>query len=286
MGTATITVERAAGSLGAYVHGIDTSTPLPPGDMAVLHQAILDHLVVFLPEQDIDLDQLERFTDELGGRDVTPYVKPVEGRPYVIRVIKEPTDELNFANAWHTDLSYLPEPPAFTVLHAHEVPPFGGDTIWANQYLAFETLPPALREQLLTLRGVHSAGMAYGTGGFLESVQDKTSMEIEPSAKAYDRHVHPLVIRHPETGRAALYANSVYTIGIEGMPDDEAQPLLQRVFKHSVNENFTCRLRWRSGTIAIWDNRCTQHFAINDYAGERREMFRTSVKGSAPHAAA
>ena len=227
-----------------------------------------------------------RFTDELGGRDVTPYVKPVDGRPYVIRVIKERTDELNFANAWHTDLSYLPEPPAFTVLHAHEVPPFGGDTIWANQYLAFETLPPALREQLLTLRGVHSAGMAYGTGGFLESVQDKTSMEIEPSAKAYDRHVHPLVIRHPETGRAALYANSVYTIGIEGMPDDEAQPLLQRLFKHSVNENFTCRLRWRTGTIAIWDNRCTQHFAINDYAGERREMFRTSVKGSTPVAAA
>src|SRR5690349_12498918 len=104
----TVTIERAAGSLGAFVHGIDTSTPLSPGDMAVLRQAILDHLVVFLPAQDIDLDQLERFTDELGGRDVTPYVKPVEGRPFVIRVIKERTDELNFANAWHTDLSYLP----------------------------------------------------------------------------------------------------------------------------------------------------------------------------------
>ena len=280
-----LTVERAAGSLGAFVHGIDTSSPLEPGDMDVLHQAILDHLVVFLPEQNIDLDQLERFTDELGGRDITPYVKPVEGRPYVIRVIKERTDELNFANAWHTDLSYLAEPPALTVLHAHEVPPFGGDTIWANQYLAFETLPASLREQLLTLRGVHSAGMAYGTGGYLEAVQDKTSMEIEPSAQAYDRRVHPLVIRHPETGRAALYANSVYTVGIDGMNDDEAQPLLQRLFKHSVNENFTCRLRWQTGTIAIWDNRCTQHFAINDYAGERREMFRTSVKGSAPIAA-
>ena len=282
MGIATVTVERAAGSLGAFVHGIDTSAPLPAADMAVLHRALLDHLVVFLPEQNIDLDQLERFTDELGGRDVTPYVKPVDGRPYVIRVIKEPDDELNFANAWHTDLSYLAEPPAFTVLHAHEVPPFGGDTIWANQYLAFETLPPALQEQLVTLRGVHSAGMAYGTGGYLEAVQDKTSMAIEPSAKAYDRQVHPLVIRHPETGRAALYANSVYTIGFEGMSDDVAQPLLQRLFKHSVNENFTCRLRWQPGTIAIWDNRCTQHFAINDYAGERREMFRTSVKGSAP----
>ena len=278
----TVTIERAAGSLGAYVHGIDTSSPLSSADMTVLHRAILDHLVVFLPEQNIDLDQLERFTDELGGRDVTPYVKPVEGRPYVIRVIKERTDELNFANAWHTDLSYLPEPPAFTVLHAHEVPPFGGDTIWANQYLAFETLPPALQEQLLTLRGVHSAGMAYGTGGFLEAVQDKTSMEIEPSAKAHDRHVHPLVIRHPETGRAALYANSVYTIGIEGMADEEAQPLLQRLFKHSVNENFTCRLRWQTGTIAIWDNRCTQHLALNDYPNELRLMHRITIHGDEP----
>jgi taurine dioxygenase len=281
----TITVERAAGSLGAYVHGIDTSSRLEPDSMATLRRAIVDHLVVFLPEQSIDLDQLERLTDELGGRDVTPYVKPVEGRPYVIRVIKERTDELNFANAWHTDLSYLAEPPSLTVLHAREVPSFGGDTIWANQYLAYETLPANLREQLLTMRGVHSAGMAYGTGGYLEAVQDKTSMQIEPSERAHDRQMHPLVIRHPETGRAALYANSVYTVGIDGMPAEESGPLLQRLFKHSVNENFTCRLRWRPGTIAIWDNRCTQHFAINDYAGERREMFRTSVKGASPVAA-
>jgi taurine dioxygenase len=278
----TVTVERAAGSLGAYVYGIDTAQPVEGDTLAALRRAIADHLVVFLPDQSIDLDQLERLTDELGGRDLTPFVKPVDGRPFVIRVIKERTDELNFANAWHTDLSYLPEPPSLTVLHAREVPPFGGDTIWANQYLAFETLPPAMREHLLTLRGVHSAGFAYGTGGFLEAVQDKSSMAIMPSEKAHERYVHPLVIRHPETGRAALYANSVYTIGIDGMPDEEAQPLLQRLFKHSVNENFTCRLRWQPGTLAIWDNRCTQHFAINDYAGERREMFRTSVKGSAP----
>jgi alpha-ketoglutarate-dependent taurine dioxygenase len=278
----TITTERIAGSLGAYVHGLDLRDPLPNGDLAALRQAILDHLVVFLPDQDIDLDALERFTDELGGRDITPYVKPVEGRPYVIRVIKEPDDELNFANAWHTDLSYLPEPPAFTVLHAREVPLYGGDTIWANQYLAYETLPAKVREQLLGLNGVHSAGFAYGTGGYLDSVQDKTSMEIEPSEKAYETQVHPLVIRHPETGRAALYANSVYTIGIDGWSPEESASFLAPLCKHAVNENFTCRLRWEPRMLTIWDNRCTQHFAINDYAGERREMFRTSVKGSAP----
>ncbi len=279
-----ITVERAAGSLGAFVCGLDLAEPLDPSPMASLRAALREHLVVFLADQDIDLDQLERFTDEIGGRDVTPYVRPVDGRPYVIRVIKEVDDEINFANAWHTDLSYLPEPPSFTVLHAREVPAFGGDTIWANQYLAYETLPAALREQLLGLRAVHSAGMAYGTGGYLEAVQSKTSMTIEPSPAAHGRHTHPMVIRHPETGRAALYVNSVYTVGIDGWPAEEAMPLLVRLFAHSVNENFTCRLRWRPNTVAIWDNRCTQHFAVNDYAGARREMFRTSVKGSAPAA--
>jgi len=281
----TIQIERVAGSLGAVVRGVDLRSPLATDSLAALRQAILDHLVVFLPSQDIDLDRLESFTDELGGRDITPYVKPVDGRPYVIRVIKEPADELNFANAWHTDLSYLPEPPSFTVLHASEVPPFGGDTIWANQYLAYETLPGDLRRQLLDLRGVHSAGMAYGTGGYLEAVQSKTSMAIEPSAEAHGRHTHPLVIRHPETGRAALYANSVYTVGIEGWKPEDSLPLLARLFKHSVNENFTCRIRWQPHMLAIWDNRCTQHFAVNDYAGERREMFRTSVKGAAPQPA-
>src|SRR4051794_32622434 len=143
-----ITTEPIAGSLGAVVHGVDLRTSLDDTTVTSLREAILAHLVVFLPEQDIDLDRLEEFTDELGGRDVTPYVKPVDGRPYVIRVIKEPTDDINFANAWHTDLSYLPQPPSLTVLHAYEVPPFGGDTIWSNQYLAYETLPRKVREQL------------------------------------------------------------------------------------------------------------------------------------------
>ncbi len=282
---ATLEIERIAGSLGAYVRGLDLRSPLSPAEMDALRQALRDHLVVFLPEQHIGLDELERFTDEMGGRDITPYVTPVDGRPYVIRVIKEPGDELNFANAWHTDLSYLPAPPAFTILHAWEVPPYGGDTIWANQYLAYETLPADLREQLLTLRGVHSAGPAYGTGGFLESVQSKTSMAIEPSAAAHGVHVHPMVIRHPETGRAALYANPVYTVGIEGWTQEAAAPLIARLAKHAVHENFTCRLRWEPHMMAIWDNRCTQHLAVNDYAGHRREMFRTSVSGSTPVAA-
>jgi taurine dioxygenase len=277
-----IQVERLAGSCGAIVHGIDVGAPQSPEQIESILQLLDQHLVIALPRQQLDLDRLEAFTDELGGRDVTPYVTPVDGRPYVIRVIKEPGDELNFANAWHTDLSYLETPPAYTVLHAHDVPDAGGDTMWANQYLAYETLPESLKQQIEGLCATHSAGMAYGTGGYLEAVAGKSSMTVAPSADAYAVETHPLVIRHPRTGRPALYANSVYTTGIVGMEADEARSLLARLTAHATHPNFTCRLRWEPGMLAIWDNNATQHFAVNDYPGVRRELFRTSVKGTAP----
>lgn len=283
-GAPGVRIERIAGALGAFVHGIDAAR-LDDAGVATLRGAILDHLVVVLPDQAMDLDDLERLTDQLGGRGVTPYVEPVEGRPYVIRVIKEPGDQLNFANAWHSDLSYLAEPPSMTVLHAREVPPFGGDTIWANQYLAYETLPADVRARLLGLRGVHSAGPSYGTGGFLELTSELSSMAIRPSEEAHGTRTHPMVIRHPETGRSALFADPTYTVSIEGLPDGESRGLLPYLARHAVNENLTCRVRWRPGMLAIWDNRCTQHFAVNDYAGHRREMYRTSVVGGVPQAA-
>jgi taurine dioxygenase len=277
-----MTIEPVAGALGAYVRGIDLTVELDEADLGALRRAIVRHLVVFVEDQPMTLDDLERLTDQLGGRDITPFVRPLDDRPYVIRVIKEPDDELNFANAWHTDLSYLPAPPSFTLLHAWDVPDHGGDTLWANQYLAFETLSDGLKDTLRTLEAVHSAGMAYGTGGYLDAVKDKTSMAIEPSPDAFAQQIHPVVVRHPESGREALYVNPVYTTRFRGWSASESQPLLTYLYRHSVNENLTCRLRWRPGTLAIWDNRCTQHNALNDYRGVRREMFRTSVVGTRP----
>jgi len=281
MGT-TIEVERLSGSCGAIVRGVDLSAPQTPEQVESILQLLDEHLVVAFPGQRFDLDRLEAFTDELGGRDVTPYVTPVDDRPYVIRVIKEPSDELNFANAWHTDLSYLPAPPAYTVLHAKDVPAVGGDTMWANQYLAYDTLPDSVKERIDGLVATHSAGMAYGSGGYLEAVADKSSMGIEPSPEAHASERHPLVIRHPRTGRRALYVNSVYTTGIEGMEPSEAAALLARLTAHATHPNVTCRLRWEPDMLTIWDNAATQHFAVNDYPGERRELFRTSVQGTAP----
>jgi taurine dioxygenase len=279
---ATLAVEPVAGALGATVTGINLAEVPAAAQLDDLRRALADHLVVFLPEQDLSLDDLERVTDLLGGRDVTPFVDPLEDRPYVIRVIKEPTDVLNFANAWHSDLSYLPAPPAYTLLHAWDVPDHGGDTVWSNQYLAYETLSSGLKATLDGLGAVHSAGMAYGTGGLLDQVKDYTSMAIAPSEDAYAEHVHPVVTVHPVTGRRALYVNPVYTTRFAGWTKDESAALLAHLHRHSINENFTCRLRWSVRTLAIWDNRCTMHNALNDYSGVRREMYRTSVKGAAP----
>ena len=278
----SLTVEPVAGALGAVVSGIDLTEASEPADLDGLRQALADHLVVFLPEQDLSLDDLERVTDLLGGRDVTPFVDPLEDRPYVIRVIKEPTDVLNFANAWHTDLSYLPAPPAYTLLHAWEVPDHGGDTVWSNQYAAYDTLSNGLKSTLRGLHAVHSAGLAYGTGGLLDQVKDLTSMAIAPSAEAYAEHVHPVVTVHPVTAKPVLFVNPIYTVRFQGWTKEESQTLLAHLYRHSINENFTCRLRWAVKTLAIWDNRCTMHNALNDYSGVRRDMYRTSVRGSAP----
>ena len=283
--TERLKVAPTGGAAGAYVTGIDLSAPADAEEIAGLRQALLDHLVVALPDQTLSLDDLERLTDQLGGRDVTPFVKPIEGRPYVIRILKEKHETLNFANAWHTDLSYLPTPPSFTLLYCLDAPPSGGDTIWANQYRAYETLPADLRETLRGADAVHSAGMAYGTGGYLDHVKHQMSTPIEPSNDAFREHVHPAVIAHAETGRPALYVNPVYTTRLAGMTETESRDLLQQVHPHAVNESLNWRLRWAKGTLAIWDNRSTQHFAMNDYQGFRREMVRTSVKGTAPRRA-
>jgi taurine dioxygenase len=280
--SAPLTVEPVAGALGANVTGIDLRDVRETSQLDDLRRALADHLVVFLPEQDLSLDDLERVTELLGGRDVTPFVEPLEDRPYVIRVIKEPNDVLNFANAWHSDLSYLPAPPSYTLLHAWDVPEHGGDTVWSNQYLAYRTLSEGLRTTLDGLRAVHSAGMAYGTGGLLDQFKDFSSMSIAPSDDAYAEHVHPAVAVHPVTGRRALYVNPVYTTRFDGWSKEESHALLGHLHRHSTNENFTCRLRWSVRTLAIWDNRCTMHNALNDYSGVRREMYRTSVKGSVP----
>lgn len=280
-----LTIEPTGAALGAFVTGIDLTGPLSPADAAALRAAAVAHKVVFLPDQHITLDDLERVTDALGGRTTTPFVKPLDGRPMVIRVLKEADAKIGFGEAWHTDLSYLPAPPAFTCLWSSEIPPKGGDTMWSNQAAAYAALDEATKAEIAPLFGVHTAGGPYAAGGYYAQVQDQLSMTILPSDEALTEQRHPLVVTHPETGEKLLFVNQTYTRRIEGYDEERSARLLRRLCLHAVEERFRYRLQWRPHMLTIWDNRATQHFAINDYPGFRREMFRTSVKGEVPQAA-
>jgi taurine dioxygenase len=279
----TLTIERIAGALGAEVRGIDLTTDLTDHDVAALRAALLEHQVVFLRDQPYATDHLERLTMQLGGHGHTPFLESMDGHPGVVRVVREASESgFNFGGQWHSDWSFQPEPPAFTLLWSLEVPPHGGDTMWANMALAFDTLSSGLRETLSTLRAVHSAGWAYSSNGVLARTASQRSMQIATSDEALAEHTHPVIVTHPETGRQALFVNPTYTVRFDGWSAADSAPLLQHLYAHATRDAFTCRFRWTPNTLAIWDNRVTQHNALNDYAGFRRELHRTTVAGSTP----
>jgi taurine dioxygenase len=187
-----------------------------------------------------------------------------------------------FGNAWHSDFSFLEEPPLGSVLYAREVPSHGGDTLFANMYAAYEALSPGMRKMLDGLNAIH-AGKPYGVGGLPKDLAVSRSIGMERNNPEADRETaHPVVRVHPATGRKALFVNSIYTTRFEGMTPAESRPLLNFLYAHAIQPEFTCRLRWRAGDLAVWDNRCTMHYAINDYDGQRRLMHRTTIKGERP----
>lgn len=272
-------IEPTGAALGAFITGVDLRN-LAAAEARALRAAAVEHKVVFLRDQPIDLDQLEAVTEALGGRTDTPFVKPLDGRPMVVRVLKEADAKIGFGEAWHTDLSYLPEPPAFTCLWSHEIPPKGGDTMWSNQAAAYQALDDETKAEIDGLYAFHSAGRPYGAQGYYAQVQDRLSMAIQPSSEADKEFRHPIVAKHPDSGEPVLFVNQTYTIRIDGYDQDRSDRLLKRLFLHAVEERFRYRVQWSPHMLTIWDNRATQHFAINDYHGHRREMFRTSVKGA------
>jgi len=278
-------IEPTGAALGAFIAGIDLTRPLAPDALAAFRAAIVAHKVVFLPDQHISLDDLERLTDQLGGRRDTPYVKGLPDRPMVVRVLREADAEIGFGEAWHTDLSYLRAPPAFTLLWSSEIPPKGGDTMWSNQAAAYAALDDAIKREIADLTAVHSAIGPYGANGYYAQVQGKTSMQFAPSSEAHAEHRHPVVIRHPETGEKVLFVNRTYALRIEGYDAERSERLLKELFLHSVSEPFRYRLQWRPHMLTIWDNRSTQHLAVNDYQGHRRDMYRTTAVGTALEAA-
>lgn len=274
----TIAVEPIAGALGAEIHGVDLSRDLSDQTVAEIRQALLEHLVVFFRDQDITPDQQLAFGRRFGEVIEYPFVKGLEGYPLITPVVKLEHETVNFGGVWHSDTTYLEEPPMATILLAREVPDFGGDTLFANQYLAYETLSEGMKRMLDGLYAVSSSTKADAS----RTREDR--MRDAPGAKAGGvlEAEHPVVRTHPETGRKALYVNIAHTTRFRDMTEEESAPLLNYLFQHQARPEFTCRFRWRKGSIAFWDNRCAHHNPVNDYHGKRRVMHRITLKGDRP----
>lgn len=276
-----VAVRPVAPACGAEVLGLDVHDPAAVG---VLTDALASHSVVFVRDQHLGIDEQIEVTRRFGDVLRVPYVQSLPDHPDVIAVLKE-ADERNistFGGTWHSDFSFLDQPPSYTFLYAIEVPEFGGDTLWSSQYAAYETLSPGLRRMLEPLRAVQTA-WPHGTRGPGAGAAVSRSVAMTRNDPSADREVaHPVIRVHPVTGRKALFVNPVYTDRFADMTADESRPLLQFLFDHSIRAEFTCRLHWTRGTLAIWDNRCLLHLAINDYDGSRRLLHRTTVTGERP----
>jgi taurine dioxygenase len=279
-----VQVRRLSGALGAELTGIDLSADLSTTALAGVRQALLDHCVIFFRDQVMTPAQQLAFARRFGEISIHPYGPQVPGFPEVMRVFKEKDDKINFGGGWHSDMTFLDKPPLGSILYAKEVPPQGGDTMFANQYMAYEALSPGMKKTVDALNAVHSANSQYGVDGLSEANQnnDKRSMKPTTSESAKAEVVHPVVRTHPETGRRALYVNVGFTQRFEGWTKDESRPLLRWLYEHCAKPEFTYRFSWSQNAVAFWDNRCTQHYALNDYHGYRREMNRVTVEGDRP----
>ena len=282
-----------SGALGAEIEGVHLNE-LDDECFATLHRAFLNHLVIFVKNQQLEPSDLVRFAARFGELDVRPYTVPVPldqipGYPQVLEVRKEPDDHgVNFGGSWHADVTFREAPYLGSLLYALEVPTRGGDTLWANGYLAFETLSSGLQATLVKLKSMHSSWrdvdqqrMATHYGVERENIDLGAAHRVFQSAEN-GQCLHPVVRTHPETGRKSLFINRAYTKYFEGMTVAESQPLLQWLYAHCVRPEFTCRYQWQPGTLALWDNRATLHNPLNDYHGQRRVLHRVSIHGDRP----
>jgi len=271
-------VRPLSGATGAEIFGVDLARELDADTVAAIRKAWLDHLVIFFRDQDLPPARLLALARRFGQPIEYPFVKGIDGFPEITPVIKQEHERVNFGGLWHSDTTYLEKPPMGTMLVAREVPPYGGDTLFANMYLAYETLSPGLRQLLDGLVAVNSSAKANTT----KTREDRMRDGANPAARKEYVSEHPVVRTHPETGRKALYINGGHTVRFKGMTEEESAPLLNYLFAHQARPELTCRFRWEVGSLAFWDNRCAQHNPINDYHGFRRVMHRVTLAGDKP----
>ncbi len=268
-------IRRIAGALGAEILGVSLSSPTDE-ELYFIRKTWLEHLVVFFRDQDLSPAEFMAFARRIGKPIEYPFVKGIAGFPEIIEVKKLEHEKINFGGVWHSDTAYLEVPPMASMLLAREIPPTGGDTLFANMYLAYESLSAGMKQMLDGLVAVNGSAKANVTRTREDRVKSDGDAGKEFVAE------HPVVRTHPETDRKALYVNSAHTVRFKDMTEEESEPLLRYLFQHQVRPEFTCRFSWQPGSIALWDNRCAQHNPINDYHGYRRIMHRITLQGDRP----
>lgn len=278
MADTSLSIRKVSGTLGAELSGVDLSAYLSDGVIAQIRAALVEHQVIFFRDQTLTPGQQVVFGKRFGPLNIHPYVAGMADHPEVMEIIKEPSDKTNFGGGWHSDTSFLERPAIGSILYAIEIPQWGGDTLFASQAAAYDTLTPGMRATLETLNAVHSAGREYSAAG--HSAQKRGSMSVVEAEGAVGEYIHPVVLIHPENGRKALYVNPAFTMRFEGWSKRESKPLLDFLFDHCRQEARTCRFVWTPGSVAFWDNRSVWHYALNDYPGQRRHMRRVTVDPS------
>lgn len=266
-----------SGAIGAEIHGIDLARATD-AEIAEIRQIWLAHNVVFFRDQTLPPADFLALARRFGTPIEYPFVKGIEGFPEIIPVLKLPHEKVNFGGIWHSDTTYLEQPPAATMLVARDIPTHGGDTLFANMYRAYETLSDGMKKLLEGLRYISSSAKADVS----RTREDRIKDSKRDDAKAVYEATHPVIRTHPETGRKALYVNIAHALRFENMTVEESAPLLDYLCQHSIRPEFTCRFRWSPGALALWDNRCTLHNPVNDYHGQLRSMHRITLAGDRP----
>ena len=276
-GMSNLTVVPLSPAVGAEIHGVDLTAELSNAELAEIRDAFHRYGVVFFREQGLTPEQHIAFARRWGEINVNRFFKHVDGYPQIAEVRKEPDQKDNVGSQWHTDHSYDAAPAMGSMLLAKEVPEVGGDTLFASMHHAYEALSSGMKRMLEGLRAVHSSRHVFGADRYAKDT-DVADRLGNPELATQDA-VHPVVIRHPETGRKTLYVNRTFTLRFDGWTEEESKPLLEFLYAHASRPEFTCRFRWRARSMAFWDNRAVWHLALNDYHGHRRLMHRITIEG-------
>ena len=271
-------IQHLSPSVGSVIHGLDVSQSLDDQLLAELRAIWLERQIIILRGQTLSSERYLAFASQMGEPDIYPFIKGLEGFPEITPVLKKETETNNFGGIWHSDTTYQPNPPMATMLYALELPPIGGDTLFANQYYAYEALSDGLKKTLANLHIVCRADKAETVATRADRIAEQERVDDNNNLTG----IHPVIRTHPETGKKALYVNEAHSCNFEGWSMSESEGLLDFLYAHQTKAEFQCRHKWHQGDVAIWDNRCVLHYPLNDYHGHRRLLHRITLKGDKP----